>query len=92
VTKRAWTDAEDRQLRVLRSARVCTKTIALVLGRSKSSVTMRIARFPCPVSNNFFDALPPEVVDWLCRITPENANLADTVRSIIQDAYADETQ
>ena len=41
--------------------------------------------------NQLLDGLPPKQVDWLFRQVPEDCQLIDVLRSMVTDAYFEET-
>ena len=93
MTRRVvWTRDRIHRVGLLRAANVPTKEIASLCGVSAAAADMAIHAHhrQIPRRHLFYD-LPPEVVEWLIEITPADATIADTVRSILVDAHADET-
>ena len=92
MTMRRWTKHERRRLELLRSACVPSKAIAGILDRTDSAVQREAERYKWQSKRHIFATLDLEVVNWLCSITQPGSSMAETVKSIIQDAYANETQ
>lgn len=92
MAKTAWTPELIKRVGLLRAANVQLKEIAASLGVTPDAVESTVHRYHrnVPRRHLFYD-LPPEVVEWLIEITPADATIADTVRSILVDAHADET-
>ena len=92
MTKTTWTPELIKRVGLLRAANVQLKEIAASLGVTPDAVESTIHRYHRNVPRrHLFHNLPPDIVEWLIRITPAGASLADTVRSILVDAYNDET-
>lgn len=91
MTKTTWTPELIKRVGLMRASNMQLKEIAASLGVTPDAVESTVHRYhrDVPRRHLFYD-MPPEVVDWLITITPAGASLADTVRSILVDAYSDE--
>ena len=93
MTRRiVWTSEMRKRLALLRAGGATVKQIAGLMGKTEKSIAAMTCMHPDEFSSrHLFHDLPPDIVEWLIRITPAGASLADTVRSILVDAYNDET-
>lgn len=93
ANNRRWTQDRLKLLGLLRAGGVPMKEIGAIMGVSTNHLEIAVTRYPemMPPRTHLFQGLQPEIVEWLIRITPDGAAIADTVRSILTDAYNDET-
>ena len=83
---------KHRRIALLKASGMSNKEVARIVGMSDGSVAVMCStrRLNLPKRHLLHD-LPPHIVDWLITNTPDGASIADTVRSILVDAYNDDT-
>lgn len=90
MKRHVWTPDEKKIVRLLVRCRIHQGVVASIFDVSTGAITALVKREGWTGCQHILGDIDPKILRWLVEITPDDAEVSDTVRSILVDAYHDE--